>query len=97
MTDYDRTGTVSLWPAESDNPKAPKFKGKLYAHRDYRAGEEIEISLWNGNKANPHAPDYNPKAPRFTGKLQDKFVPQQGTTMRSAAPNPDDFDDSIPF
>ena len=71
MTEYDNIGNVSLWANESDNTKAPKFKGKFFAHRDYKAGEEISISLWNNIRANPNGPNFNEKAPRFTGKVED--------------------------
>ena len=91
---YDNTGKVSLWKNESDNPKAPQFKGKFYAHRDYREGEEITLTLWSNQNANPHGPTYNPNAPRFTGKVEDKFVPNQG---QEAPPPDDDFSDPIPF
>lgn len=96
MSNFDNTGTVSLWENESDNPKAPKYKGKAYAHRDIRAGEEIQVSLWSNQKANPHAPDYNPKAPRWTGKVEDKFQPNGQSQGVPDVPAPD-FDDPIPF
>ena len=101
MTEYDNTGTVSLWGNVSDNPKAPQFKGKIYAHRDIRAGEEVSLSLWSNQRANPHGPDYNEKAPRFTGRIEDKYDPnvrsQPANASAESRSQPDDFDDDIPF
>lgn len=84
MNDYDNRGQVSLWKPESDNPKAPAYRGTVIAHRDIREGEEIEIALW------PNHSD-NPKAPKVRGKVSDKYRPEQ---QPDAAP---DFDDDIPF
>jgi hypothetical protein len=98
--EYDNTGKVSLWPNESDNEKAPRYKGKLFAHRAYAAGEEIALSLWNNQNANPHGPSYNEKAPRFTGRVEDKFVPQQSAqqSAQRVPPANDGFEDTeIPF
>ena len=102
--DFDNTGKVSLWPVDSENTKAPQFKGKFYAHRAYMAGEEISLSLWSNQNANPNGPSYNAKAPRYTGKVEDKFVPNsalqspmqtnapyeppQAAPTRGTAPNP---------
>jgi len=108
---YDNTGKVSLWAQKKAKEGAPVFKGKLYAHRAYQQGEEIEIALWSNPKANPQRADYNSDAPRFTGKVQDKWVnPRQSGTQsrddydRSQAGGPQsaedvvkDFDDSIPW
>ena len=98
MNDYDNRGQVSLWKPESDNPKAPAYKGTVVAHRDIREGEEFEIALW----ANPSD---NPKAPKVKGKISDKF--QAGNNERQPErkqPEPvvsqdagDDFNDEIPF
>lgn len=62
---YDNSGKVSLWKSQSDNEKAPILKGTVYAHRDVRQGEAIDIALWKNQSDNP-------KAPTLTGKLSDK-------------------------
>lgn len=82
---YDNTGKVSMWanPKYEAGGRQPRMKGKIFAHRDYAAGEEIEISLWDNNSENP-------KAPAMTGKLSDKYVADSGQPM--GEPN-----DSIPF
>lgn len=105
MAEYNNEGKVSLWTNESENPRAPAYKGKAYAHRDIKKGEEIAISLWN------NASD-NPKAPALRGDLQDKRERQSDENgydwkaaedrQRSAkAPEretaPAAFDDDIPF
>ena len=97
MTEYDNTGKATFWINDSDHPNAPQLKGTVYAHRDIRAGEELSIPLWNNQRANPHGPDYNPKAPRYTGRIEDKFVPTHAPRQESENPAPDDFDDPIPF
>ena len=66
MTEFDNRGQVSLWPNESDNPKAPKYRGKVVAHRNIREGEELDIALW-ANQSD------NPKAPKVKGKISDPF------------------------
>ena len=72
---YDNRGKVAIWKHlnQSNNLSAPILKGTIYAHRDIREGEEIEVSLWKFDSANP-------KAPVLTGKIQDKFVKDQQTS-----------------
>ena len=69
MTQFNNDGKVSIWEGESTSPKAPKYKGKVYAHRDIAKGEELEISLWDNESEHP-------KAPLMRGKIGDKFKPQ---------------------
>ena len=83
--EYDNKGTVAIWKNTSDNLKAPQARGSFYAHRDIRAGEEIEISLWRNVSDNE-------KAPTMKGKISDKHGSQSNT-----APPADDFDEDIPF
>lgn len=90
MTDYDNRGQVSLWKPDSDNPKAPAYRGVVVAHRDIREGEELELALW------PNRSD-NPKAPKVTGKLSDKYQPEQRQETSAPAAADDEFDDEIPF
>ena len=86
--EFDNTGTVSMWKNEGYQAGGdrPWVKGKLFAHRDIAAGEEIELSLWI-NKSD------HPKAPKLKGKVQDKWEP----TAPVAAPMPAMIDDDIPF
>ena len=64
---YDNRGKVSVWKNQSENPSAPILRGSIYAHRDIKEGEEIEVSFWKNDSSNP-------KAPVLTGKIKDKFV-----------------------
>jgi hypothetical protein len=88
MTDFDERGRGSLWKVTSDHPKAPTYRGKLFAHRDIREGEELELSLW------PNRSD-NPKAPQMRAQLKDKYTKADETTQETR----DDFydDSQIPF
>ena len=84
---YDNRGKVAIWKHlnQSNNLSAPILKGTIYAHRDIREGEEIEVSLWKFDSANP-------KAPVLTGEIQDKYVKEQHV---SSVPLGDDED--LPF
>lgn len=87
---YDNKGKVSLWknPQWEKGSTKPYVRGKATAHRDIKAGEEIEIALWINSSENE-------KAPSLTGKLSDKREQPQ----RQAQPvaSADGFDDDIPF
>jgi len=91
----ERLGNASLWKGEGG--RAPVLSGNFVAHRNIREGEVIDIALWR-NKSD------NEKAPYLTGKVQDKWVPQERTGTMSRADHAakdvvDDFDDNldIPF
>ena len=64
----------------------PRLKGTLYAHRDYKAGEPIDIALWDNNSENP-------KAPALTGKVEDKREAGAAPMSTPAAV----LNDSVPF
>jgi len=83
---YDNTGTVALWPNEKylEGGPHPRFKGHAYAHRDIKAGEQIDIAVWDGGSENP-------KAPALKGKVSDKFTPE------TSAPAGTQASDSVPF
>ena len=48
MSTYEpKPGDVSAFRNDKKgNEKAPDFKGYLVAHRDVKAGEKIELALW---------------------------------------------------
>ena len=83
---YDNSGTAALW--SNDKYQAggshPRLKGSFYAHRDIKAGEQVDIALWDSNSENP-------KAPALKGKISDKFEPQASAPAGTVA------SDSIPF
>jgi hypothetical protein len=85
---YDNTGKVSMWSNEKyvAGGTQPRLKGTLYAHRDYKAGEPIDIALWDNNSENP-------KAPALTGKLEDRREAQAAPAPAPAAV----LNDSVPF
>lgn len=85
---YDNTGKVSMWSNEKyvAGGTQPRLKGTLYAHRDYKAGEPIDIALWDNSSENP-------KAPALTGKVEDKREAQAAPTPAPAAA----LNDSVPF
>ena len=84
---YDNKGTTALWSNENyvAGGSHPRLKGNFYAHRDIKAGEQIDIALWDANSENP-------KAPALKGKISDKRDAQS-----SPAPVSTPMDDSIPF
>lgn len=104
MAEFSNEGKVSLWTNESANPKAPKYKGKLYAHRDIARGEEVSVSIWENNSDNP-------KAPALRGNVEDKRAKNADggydwkaaeDRQREAAPPAreavaEDFNDDCPF
>jgi hypothetical protein len=83
---YDNTGTAALWSNEKYEAGGshPRLKGSFYAHRDIKAGEQIDIALWDSNSENP-------KAPALKGKVSDKYVADGGAPAGTQA------NDSIPF
>lgn len=87
---YDNKGKVSLWknPAFEKGGKHPWVRGKAVAHRDIRAGEEIDVALWINQSENE-------RAPNLTGKLSDPRQRQQQPQTKDADVP---FDDSeIPW
>ena len=94
MTDFNNLGQAALWKGKGDNPKAPALKGNFVAHRNIRAGEEIDLAFWKTDGDNPNAP-------ALKGKCSDKFVPQGRDTQSRGAymaeQEQGDYDDSNPF
>ena len=70
---YDNRGKAALWQNESKTASAPVLKGHIYAHRDIKEGERLDISLWRSESSSNNAPV-------LTGKIQDKFVKDQQTS-----------------
>ena len=87
MSQYDNTGKVSLWSNETYEAggRQPRLKGTVFAHRDLKAGEAMDIAVWDNNSENP-------KAPALTGKLDRK---REAPAAPAVAATP--VDDSIPF
>ena len=85
---YDNKGQVALWPNEKYEAGGPhpRFKGNIIAHRDIKAGEQIDIAVWDGNSENP-------KAPALKGKVEDKREAQATPAPASAAV----LNDNVPF
>lgn len=72
---YDNRGKVSLWKGHAESERAPVLKGTVYAHRDIREGEILDIALWKNETENP-------KAPVLRGKISDKFKPEEQQGFR---------------
>ena len=92
MADYNNTlpGKGAIFPNKykSDGDQKPSMTGHLFAHRDLRKGERIELALW------PHKTGGG-----MSLKAQDVRVPSAGTppqTPSGRAAEPDD-DSAIPF
>ena len=49
MSQYDEAGKGAMWRNETENPKAPTWKGHIIIPED-RSGKKMEISAWY-NKA----------------------------------------------
>lgn len=86
---HDDRGKVALWRSKSQHPKAPKFWGKVTAHRDIKEGEEVDISLWECRSNHPRAPELD-------GKIRDREYPSREPEP-SDMPADDDLNDDIPF
>jgi len=80
---YDNKGKVALWPNKesTEENKQPRWRGHFFAHRDIKAGEQIEVSLWRNSNDNPNSP------------VMDGKVSDRRQTETSQQP---DFDD-LPF
>ena len=89
---YDNKGTAALWGNEKYQAGGshPRLKGSFYAHRDIKAGEQIDIALWDSNSENP-------KAPALRGKISDKYVADGGAPAAAPAAAPASLDDNVPF
>ena len=86
MTQYDNRGKVSIWKNDnSKNEKAPILKGSIFAHRDIKEGEMIEVALWKNESDNE-------KAPTLRGNISDKREPQANGGGTSQP-----LSDEIPF
>lgn len=71
------------------NKKAPVFSGNLYAHRDIKRGEMVELAAW-------FADNDNERAPVLRLSVQDKREPSGGAISQSGPYGPAP-DDDIPF
>lgn len=83
---FDNKGQIALWTNEKHEKggKAPYMKGSLFAHRDIKAGEKIDIGLWLQESDNP-------KAPKLKGKIADPYKGDGGNNLSQPV------DDEIPF
>jgi len=92
MSNYDNTGTASLWKNDKYEAggKAPRLKGQVFAHRDIKAGEKISIAFWDGGSDNP-------KAPVLRGKVEDVYQADAGQPMEQPTPSAPQMSDEIPF
>ena len=101
MAEFSNDGKVSLWGNDSENPNAPRYKGKAYAHRDLKKGEEVSVSLWENESENPKAPVLrgNLQDPRPRQSAQHDMSQYQMDTTPAAVPasSGPDPDDQIPF
>jgi hypothetical protein len=87
--EYDNTNRGSIWPNKDKteaNPNYPDFKGELNVQ-----GLEFWVSAWK------RKPDANPKAPSLTFKIESKDQRQSSPASQGSKPEPEDFEDSIPF
>jgi len=85
---YDNSGQAALWRTNSDNPKAPVYKGNFIAHRDIKAGEKIDMAYW-ANQSD------NPSAPRLKGKVEDPKQPHEQAAATHAQQEAVPFDDDL--
>lgn len=42
-----KPGDSALFPNKSDNLNAPKYKGYVILHRDCKAGERLDLAMWD--------------------------------------------------
>jgi hypothetical protein len=87
MAYESKPGDISLFENEKGgNEKAPDHRGYVLAHRDIKAGEKLEISLWNGKAGSSRT---------FGGKLADlrerKAEPTKAPTPRSPSNDEEEF------
>jgi len=61
-------GSVSAWKNENrSNDRQPHVQIVATAHRDLKAGDEVELALWPNTKRTSH------KSPHFTGNMKDPY------------------------
>ena len=98
----DKPGTGGVWTNDSTNPNAPVIKGHFFAHRDIKAGEKVELALFNNESTNERAPVYKVKVqdPWVKGEARQQRV-QEAYKATQAVQQPrdygEDFADDIPF
>jgi len=97
-----KPGRGGVWPNKSDNSQAPVFKGHFLAHRDIKAGERVDLALFQNTSANAQAPAYDVKVqdPWVKGEQREKRVEQARQVVqprRAPVDTAEDFDDDIPF
>lgn len=77
--------------SEVPNKKAPVFSGNIYAHRDIKKGEMLELAAWFNDRDND-------RAPLLRLGLQDKRERSGGAISREGEPySPGPLHDDIPF
>jgi len=66
------------------SPRAPNLTGYMIAHRDIRAGEKLEVSLWSRESSNG--------GNKFlSGQVQDPYQPQPSSPPQSAERGRDEW------
>lgn len=92
MTEFDDKGRISVWAKKEDaSESAPHLSGNFTAHRDIKAGEKIDVSIWKNDK---YVKGQN--QPWGRGKIRDRVGREQAPAP--SAPPPADFlDDPFDF
>lgn len=95
MAEFDDKGRISVWAKkEGASESAPHLSGNFTAHRDIKAGEKIDVSIWKNEN---YVKGSN--QPWGRGKIRDRV--ERGAPPAAspppAAPEQPDFDDAIPF
>ena len=93
MTDFDDKGRISVWAKKEDaSETAPHLSGNFTAHRDIKAGEKIDVSIWKNDK---YVKGQN--QPWGRGKIRDRLE-RNAAPNQPASPPPNDFlDDDLSF
>ena len=94
MTEFDDKGRISLWAKKEDaSESAPHLSGNFTAHRDIKAGEKIDVSIWKNDKYQKGS-----NQPWGRGKIRDRMERKTSAPAESAPPPPPmDFDDELNF
>ena len=91
MNDRDAPGQGAIFPNryKEEGDKKPTLKGHVFAHRDLKAGERIELALW------PHKTGggYSIKCSEPRSLSQEAGMQQPAGTATAAPMG----DDTIPF
>ncbi len=93
MSKFDNTGKGALWSNKywAEGEKGPKWTGKITADRDIRAGEEIPLAVWPGDRKSESSPVMRLTIDRWKeNKAQRESQPVRDEPRQ-------EFDDRIPF